>query len=288
MLATLLYSVTAAAVITPLPQCLERRQGVLTLSPDSALQSDDAFSAEWLADGIKTVCGTGGGPGRGSLSGAGSGRLWPGARAGVAVSLLLPGAAQTTALKQRGMDLSPQLGQEGYIIDADPTAGVLIAAHNRTGLFHGAQTLRQMLRAGSGACEVDAGRVEDRPDAPMRGVYAVGSWYDAAPPGNASFLNTTIDRMAEAKHSFIMFNANGGNILFSALRNPNSSSAQKTIQYYKHWQAYCADRGIELIPQINCGELRIGSRIFEISTSCTSTNLLARSRLERTQRLRER
>ena len=59
---------------------------------------------------------------------------------------------------------------------------------------------------------IDEARVEDWPDAPMRGVYAVGSWYDAAPPGNASFLNATLDAMARAKHSFIMFNANGAEL----------------------------------------------------------------------------
>ena len=245
MLLQCLTVMVASEVLSPLPQCEERRTGSLTLTSgkSTTLESDDAFSKQWLFDGIKAACG----PERPASV---VHMAQP-----VSISLLLPGAAQAEALKRRGMTLSPKLGQEGYIVDVDPTAGVLIAAHNRSGLFHGAQTLRQMLHTGDVACRIDAVRVEDWPDTPMRGVYADGSWYDAAPPGNSTFLNYTIDRMAQSKHSFIMFNANGAAILFAALRDPNSPSSQRTIQYYKHWQAYCADRGIELIPQINAGAL---------------------------------
>jgi hypothetical protein len=246
--------VMAVSAISPLPQCQERREGVLRLTDSSiaVLESDDAFSKEWLTDGINAVCGFPARPATPAYT----------VQSVVGISLLLPGPAQKVALQQRGMTVSPKLGQEGYVVDIDPTTGVLIAAHNRSGLFHGAQTLQQMLHVRDGSCEIDAGRIEDWPDAPMRGVYAVGSWYDAAPPGNVTFLNNTIDEMARSKHSFIMFNANGANILFAALRNPNSLSAQRTIQYYKRWQAYCADRGIELIPQINSGALvvRISKR----------------------------
>ena len=228
-------SALAAVDISPLPQCHEPRTGHLKLTSAATVTSDDAFSAEWLASGLERA--------------ACSGASHPSAR----VDLLLPSAAQTAALKQRGLHLGSHLGAEGYILDADSSHGVLIAAHNRSGLFHGAQTLLQMLRNGSVPCEVGAARIEDWPAAPMRGVYAVSGWYDAAPPGNVSFLNSTLNRMAESKHSFIMFNANGDELLFSALQNPNMSSTQRTIDYYRHWQAFAADRGIELIPQILAG-----------------------------------
>ena len=47
-----------------------------------------------------------------------------------------------------------------------------------------------------------------------------------------------------------MWNGNGASLLFSALLNPNSSRARRTVDYYRHWGEYTAQRGVELIPQI--------------------------------------
>jgi hypothetical protein len=249
---------SSTTIITPLPKCFELRpthdHGAASTLPRvnaasvARARSDDAFSTRWLAHAVASACDGGDGGGDGSGGSAD-------------IALLLPGAAQEAALQQRGLRLAPHLGTEGYIIDVARGGGrngsgsVLVAARNRSGVFHGVQTLVQMLRSSSGAaagggCVIDEARVEDWPDAPMRGVYAVGGWYDAAPPGNASFLNATLDAMARAKHSFIMFNANGAELLFQALLQPNSSSARRTMAYYQHWQAECVSRGIELIPQI--------------------------------------
>ena len=41
--------------------------------------------------------------------------------------------------------------------------------------------------------------------------------------------------------------------LFPALLAPDSDHGRAVKAYYKHWQAYAAERGIELIPQINAG-----------------------------------
>ncbi|QMU67936.1 beta-N-acetylhexosaminidase [Streptacidiphilus sp. P02-A3a] len=90
----------------------------------------------------------GGGAGSGTGSGAGSGTADDG------VTLRLDPAAGT--------------GPEGYGLVAGP-GGVVITAADGAGLFHGAQTLRQLLPA-RGAGTVAAVRITDRPRYPVRSV----------------------------------------------------------------------------------------------------------------------
>ena len=247
-------SLAAPPPILPPPQCLQPGEGpALTIDPTSAPSlpagSDDSFAAAWLKDGIAVACG-----GMDATSGAAQGE-----QVAAHISLLLPGPEQTAALEARGLEtpLGRSIGEEGYVMDArtGDHGGVLIAAQNRSGLLHGVQTLLQSLRppdSGSGSCQLAPVTIEDYPDSPMRGVYWVGSWFDAF-PANVSFLNHTFDEMAKYKHSFAMFNGNGAMELFSALLSPDSDHGRAVKAYYKHWQTYAAERGIELIPQINAG-----------------------------------
>lgn len=194
--------------ITPLPQCREPRgapAAAVTLAADTSVVSDDPLAAATLTAALQKQCTGVAGTSATGAAGAGAAAAPPPPK----VLLQLPGRQQTAALAARGLQLRDVLGREGYLLDIDAAAGgVLIAAHNTSGLFHGVQTLLQSL--GSTGCEVGAARVEDYPDSPLRGVYMVGGW-DAFPETNATakLLTDTLDQMAKYKHSFAMFNANG-------------------------------------------------------------------------------
>jgi hypothetical protein len=267
-----LLAVAAAATVTaaggsgpsvvPLPQCREARAGSVSLDAASTtIASDDAFATAWLTDALATACA------------GGDGAQQPAQR----VELRLPGAELSKALQARSLALGPGLGADGYLLDIRPGTPILIAAQNRSGLFHGVQTLLQSLRAptmasslsGSRAstptaagCELDAATVEDWPDAQMRGVYWQGSWFDAF-PANASFMNHTINEMAKYKHNFAMFNGNGAALLFDAAQDPGSPRAGSIVQYYKHWQSELHARHIEMIPQISAANSGAKNDLFE-------------------------
>ena len=156
--------------ILPLPQCREPQPGTLLKIGATPIRSDDLFAASWLGEGLNTACGSGGGRFGEDLS-----AVW--------IQLALPGPALTAALAARGLaDLGPHLLAEGYVLDASAAHGILIGAHNSSGLFRGVQTLLQSLQPASGAatgCVVEPATIEDWPDAPLRGVYWVGSWCDS-------------------------------------------------------------------------------------------------------------
>ena len=127
----------AAPAITPLPQCRETRgapAAAVTLAADTPVVSDDPLAAATLTASLKQQCVGAGAPTGGA------------APPPPKVLLQLPGRQQTAALAARGLQLRGALGHEGYLLDVDAAAGgVLIAAHNTSGLFHGVQTLLQSL-----------------------------------------------------------------------------------------------------------------------------------------------
>ena len=81
----------------------------------------------------------------------------------------------------RKLRFSDQLGEEGYILDAADDA-VLVAAPKASGIFHGVQTLLQLVSKASGgsSCSVQPVRIEDYPNTLMRGVYMYGGEWENA------------------------------------------------------------------------------------------------------------
>jgi hexosaminidase len=94
---------------------------------------------------------------------------------GYALPIVSPGSHDhdVIALEVDGAD--PGIGDEGYLLTVSPQE-VLIRANAGAGLFHGAETLRQLLPArietahAAGPWGVEGGRVTDYPRYPYRGA----------------------------------------------------------------------------------------------------------------------
>ena len=245
--------------IVPLPQCQERRDGAASVLSKATVVAlgpgaDNAtrFAAKWLLDGLQTLCGD---------------DVKPAASLGPPVVMGGPEDPRIKALlASRNLQLSEHLGSEGYILDIDVDAkAVLLAAPNATGLFHGAQTLLQLAKAATArqpahdqyecTASVQPTRIEDFPDAPMRGVYMYGGWYDNF---NRSFLTATIDRMAMYKMSFGIFDGSGGRHFFYAMMNRTASggldpAGDSLYQNFSFFKAFMEARHIEFIPNLSAG-----------------------------------
>jgi hypothetical protein len=105
--------------------------------------------------------------------------------------------------KQVGLNRT-KLGTEGYVLQSD-AGGALVAANHQAGVFHGVQTLLQLITP---KAALPAVRIEDFPDSANRAVYMYGSDYDnpgwdpADPPGRRSgrsFISGVLDQMALLK-----------------------------------------------------------------------------------------
>ena len=136
--------------VIPLPASVQLAEGVFTLGPDAAIQAPDEARAE--ADYLA------------ALLRAPTGHPLPvGSRRGNIVLAL-----------DRGLTA---LGAEGYRLEITPR-GVLLRALRRSGLFHGIQTLRQLLphaveqraAVAGAAWTMPCGVIEDQPRFPWRGV----------------------------------------------------------------------------------------------------------------------
>ncbi|WP_049573403.1 beta-N-acetylhexosaminidase [Nonomuraea sp. SBT364] len=137
---------TAMHDLVPAPVSVRPAPGAFALRPGTAIASDDAGVAAYLAGVLRPATGY---------------RL-PIRREG-AISLRLKGAPA-------------HVGREGYQLDVTPRS-VTIKARTAAGLFNGVQTLRQLLPASvesttvrPGPWRVPAGRVVDHPRFAYRGA----------------------------------------------------------------------------------------------------------------------
>ena len=261
--------------LIPLPQCLEHRPGGnvslsagtrITFAPDAPQET--LFAAQWLRTGIQQACSAG--------------------ISSTRVLLGVPGdPAVQSLMVARGLHFSERLGTEGYILDVPGSSSssgingggsgggtILLAAPTTAGIFHAVQTLLQLVGANitthsapsapattttaafaSHSCTMGPVRIEDFPDAAMRGVYMYGGWYDDF---NRTFLTSTIDAMAKYKHNFGIFDGGGGTHFFYAMMNktagggtdPNGDSLARNYTFYKE---YMAQRHIDFIPNLSAG-----------------------------------
>ncbi|MEV4224529.1 beta-N-acetylhexosaminidase [Nonomuraea sp. NPDC049725] len=137
---------TAMHDLVPAPVSVRPARGAFTLRPGTAIASDDAGVAAYLAGVLRPA----------------TGYALP-IRPKGAISLRLEGAPAS-------------VGPEGYQLDVTPR-GVTIRARTPAGLFNGVQTLRQLLPASvespsvrPGPWQVPAGRIVDHPRFAYRGA----------------------------------------------------------------------------------------------------------------------
>lgn len=146
---------------------------------------------------------------------------------------------------QPGIRLSvcEELGEQHYLLDAD-SEGITILGGDAVGLLYGVQTLRQILRQ-EGA-NVPFVHIEDWPDLPVRGLF-----YDATRcrVPTLDYLKAMADRLSLYKlnqlhlyveHTFLYDD-------FSEIwRDDTPLTAEDILEL----DAYCYDRGIELVPAV--------------------------------------
>ncbi|HXZ99768.1 MAG TPA: beta-N-acetylhexosaminidase [Candidatus Binatia bacterium] len=179
--------------------------------------------------------------------------------------LVAPGshADQVIALKLGAAD--PSLGDEGYTLTVG-TSQVVIEANAGAGLFHGAETLRQLLparieKAGSpGPWVVSGGRIVDYPRYPYRGAMldVARHFFGVAD------VERYIDELALYKINYLHLHLSddqGWRIAISAWPQLTSVGGSTEVGggpggYYTQAQyqqigAYAASRYITIVPEID-------------------------------------
>jgi hexosaminidase len=90
--------------------------------------------------------------------------------AGVSIELLhMPSARARILLRTAHVELTPEMREEGYAIV--PTAhGMAVIADTSTGLFYGAQTVKQMIQGNGKVATIDKATIRDWPAMRYRGL----------------------------------------------------------------------------------------------------------------------
>ena len=103
--------------------------------------------------------------------------------------------------REHGLWPDDRLGEEGYALLILPDE-ILVAANTRTGLYYGAQTLKQLLRAAREEHTLAAVKVTDWPDLRYRGLMDDIS---RGPVPTPAFLRQQVRRLAEMKMNMLMY-----------------------------------------------------------------------------------
>ncbi len=138
---------------------------------------------------------------------------------------------------------NPSLPPQGYTLTVAP-AGITVEAAEAAGLFYGALTLAQLLRAGPG---LEAVHIEDWPDYPARGVMLDIS-RDKVP--TLATLLALVDRLASWKINQLQLYTEH---TFAYRRHPEvwAAASPMTGEDILALDAYCRERFIELVPNQN-------------------------------------
>ncbi|HEY0239688.1 MAG TPA: family 20 glycosylhydrolase [Friedmanniella sp.] len=237
---------TPAQRILPTPSSLKTRRGALTFDAASVIDvgHHPRASTVTVADGLATFLRT---P---------TGYDWTVVRGSK--------AAHRIVLRVGG---PKRLGKEGYSLDVDATTAT-IEARTGTGLFHGVQTLRQLMpsavekpgRVSGTTWSVARVRVSDHPRYAVRGamldvarhfmsVADVEKYLDAMVPLK---LNTFVLHLSDDQgwrleiKSWPRLATYGG-----ALETGGTPGGSYTQAQYREIVAYAAARHITLVPQID-------------------------------------
>lgn len=166
-----------------------------------------------------------------------------GARIVLANPLKDPYASRLCA--QHGVMPDAGFGSEGYRLEVFADNLVVIAATNSTGLFYGAQTLKQLLSVSNGVVSVPGVSVRDWPDQPWRGVSLFG-WPLGATHG-VDEAKRAIDRFATLKLNMATFPFDS----LWWLDNDDYSLGRSNRSLHQELFAYCRERHVEPVPEMN-------------------------------------
>ena len=156
------------------------------------------------------------------------------------------------------LDAAAGTGAEGYRLDAGPT-GVVITASSAAGLYHGAQTLRQLLPA-KGPGTVPAVAITDRP----RYGYRGGGLDVARHFFSVADVEKYIDLLAEYKFDYLRLHLSddqGWRIAVPGLPKLTGIGASTQVggggggfytdAEYRQLVAYAAARFITVVPEVD-------------------------------------
>jgi hypothetical protein len=152
------------------------------------------------------------------------------------------GAAPTISLGVSSDSNVPQYA-EGYLLNVG-TSGVTVAGHDPHGVYNGAQTVKQLLRADANGVYVKSASIRDWPSLSMRGIH----WFGG--PNSYAFHKKMIDLiLAPYKLNTMMYECEFGYWtshpeIWSTTRGMTKTDMQNSVNYARaHF--------IEPIPLIN-------------------------------------
>jgi hypothetical protein len=144
--------------------------------------ADDEFAASDLADALQAR----GVPAAAELD-------------AVTVRLLrADAAAAKQILPRHGLTLDPAMHDEGYILVPEGSRGLAVIADSATGLFYGAQSVKQLVRGTGNARKLLAPTLRDWPAMPHRGVS--DDW-SRGPIPTMDFLKRELRTLAAYKYN---------------------------------------------------------------------------------------
>jgi hexosaminidase len=141
--------------------------------------------------------------------------------------------------------IDPALPDQGYELQIGQS-GVSLAGADEAGLFYGEATLAQLARLHDGA--LPAGRVQDDPDLPVRGVMLDIS-RDKVPTMDS--LRSRIDRLASLKVNQIQLYSEH-TFAYRDHREVHASASPLDAEEIRELDAFCRARHVELVPNQNC------------------------------------
>jgi hypothetical protein len=134
---------------------------------------------------------------------------------------------------------------EGYRLEID-RQGIVLAAHDAPGAFHGLMTLCQLLRQ-AGRSGLPVAAIDDWPDFPARGVMLDIS-RDKVP--TLTTLFALVDRLAEWKiNQFQLYTEH--TFAYRAHERVWENASPMTAADIRALDAYCRERFVELVPNQN-------------------------------------
>ncbi len=241
-----------AVAVIPAPQQFEIKEGALALSAGTGISADDVWLGSHLATALREETGLSFKTGKG-------------------------GAIQLCIDK----DSAEELGDEGYALSVSKKA-VDVRAATRDGLFYGAVTLRQLLKNVDGTWQLPCIEIVDKPRFPWRGfmndcsrtfisIKELRRYIDvmAFYKMNVFHLHLTDDqgwRFEVKKYPKLTQVA----AAFAPKYNePARFSGYYTQDELKELVRYAAQRGVELVPEIDIpGHCRAALKAYpELSVS---------------------
>ena len=147
--------------LVPQPKEVHFRDGGFRVSPKTKIfvqlghQSEDRIAAETLAEEIADQSGL-------QLNIVGT-KTAGKAEGGAIVLARLQDANVRRFLAEKGLNVDPSIGEQGYLLFSDKSH-LIVAANTGQGLFYGVQTLRQLLRADGKKLTFPALTIRDWPN----------------------------------------------------------------------------------------------------------------------------